>query len=287
MRALFLLLVLANLGFLGWSRYVDLPRAAREAPPPSELPADIPRLILAREAPRPSRPAPGEGTPGLPTRAAPLGEAAEVQPGADDSTVAAQRIPGDCVSIGPFRALPEAVQASAALRSQGFRPRERVEAGEIWIGHWVSLRGFASREEANDALRRLKDQGVTDAYVLPGSDPPNVISLGVFSDLSRAQRRRDQIRELGLDPDLTDRRQAGAVYWVDVEMTEPDQELDPASLMTEPGRIVRLELRTCASSAPDTAAAGSTGTATDTASSTSPATGSPDSGAGPAEEPST
>ncbi len=259
MRALFLLLVLANLGFLGWSRLVDAPRRASTTLPVSELPADVPRLILAREAP--PRPPTHEARPlaqsgaGSEGAAAGAAAAAEGVAGKAAATVAAAPdLPVGCVSVGPFRTLPEAVQASAALRSQGLEPHERVEAGEIWIGHWVSLRGFRSREEANEVLQSLKQQGISDAYVLPGSNPPNVISLGVFSDFSRAERRQEQIRALGFEPELADRRQAGAVYWVDVDMAEPGQVIDPASLVSEPGRIVRLELRAC----PRAASAGAT-----------------------------
>lgn len=281
MRALFLLLVLANLGFLGWSRLVDAPRRASSMLPVSELPADVPRLILAREAPRPpAHEARPPAQPDAMSEDAVSGETADAQGEAGEAagTVAAsQDLPTGCVSVGPFRTLPEAVQASAALRSQGMAPHERVEAGEIWIGHWVSLRGFGSREEANEVLRGLKQQGISDAYVLPGSDPPNVISLGVFSDFSRAERRREQIRALGFEPELADRRQAGAVYWVDVDMAEPGQVIDPASLVAEPGRIVRLELRACPRAA-------SADTAADMAVSGSLPKGGSPSSAGPAAQ---
>jgi hypothetical protein len=138
----------------------------------------------------------------------------------------------------------EASQAQAALRAIGFSPKQRFEAsGEVWVGHWVSQK-LETQRRAEAALKMLKDSGVTDIFLVPGSAPPT-LSLGVFSDYQRAQKRVEQIRAFGFDPTLSDRKRADSVYWVDVDILQPGQSIDTSIFQSEQGRIMRLELRGC------------------------------------------
>lgn len=246
MRAVALLLVLANLGFLGWSQLVDT------RSPRAELAAKVgatsaPRLVLSTEAK-------GSATPRSTSPAADPAPAADAQGDASlppaELTAATNPIAGapgelQCVSVGAFRDLAEAVQASAVLQTAGYPSRQRVDQGDVWLGYWVSVQNFESREAAEKALADLSQRGVTDAYILPGSDPANALSLGVFNDAARAQRRVEEIRALGLDARLADRKRAGSVYWLDVDLPAPGALFDAAILQTQPGKIVRLEFRSC------------------------------------------
>ena len=109
-----------------------------------------------------------------------------------------------------------------------------MEQGEIWAGYWVSVQGLATRDAADAALKTLAANGIADVYVMPGSDPPNVLSLGVFSDYQRAQRRVDEVRAIGLTPRIDDRKRAGSVYWIDVDLQEPGQIIDSSIFQTDP-----------------------------------------------------
>lgn len=73
----------------------------------------------------------------------------------------------------------------------------------------MSVQGLATREAAESALRMLTGSGISDVYLMPGSDPPKVLSLGVFSDYQRAQRRVGEVRALGLTARIDDRKRAG------------------------------------------------------------------------------
>src|ERR1041384_3640373 len=112
-----------------------------------------------------------------------------------------------------------------------------MEQGEIWTGYWVSIQGLATRDAADAALKTLSANGIDDVYVMPGSDPPNVLSLGVFSDYQRAHRRLDEVRALGLTPRIDDRKRAGSVYWIDVDLHEPGQILDSTIFRSEERRV--------------------------------------------------
>jgi hypothetical protein len=127
----------------------------------------------------------------------------------------------------------------------GFQPRQRVEQGELWTGYWVSVRDFPSRDAAEAALTKLNNNGITDVYLMPGTDPANVLSLGVFSDYQRAQRRAEEVRSIGITPQISDRKRTGSVFWIDVDLKEPGQSIDTSLFQVGQSRILRLELRAC------------------------------------------
>jgi hypothetical protein len=264
MRHLFLVLVLANLAFAAWTAWVA----------PSERsgrPADegLPALTLVTEVPADLRSGGGPADPSAASVAqtdvtapeAPLQPAAEVTPDAAASTepdaaaeelaAASEPRPGQtearCTSVGPFRELAQAAAAAATLRSEGFEPLQRVVEGEIWSGYWVYIPAIPTEQEANDALAKVREgvreARIPDAYVIRNSDSGNLVSLGVFSEISGVSRLRDEVRALGFEPQVVDRTSRATVYWIDIAL-EPEQTLDFESLQP-PGRIIRLEQRAC------------------------------------------
>jgi hypothetical protein len=240
MRTLCLLLILANVLYLTWSSLIDVKVNALDRTPPrtASQPA---RIVLAREAKESGEeeaPLPDTIKDVEPPAVEPLGSTNRAALGTAEDTMT-------CTTIGPFPDLPQAAQAQAALKAAGFEPRQRMEQGELWVGYWVSVQGLPTREAAERALKTLSGSGITDVYVMPGSDPPNVVSLGVFSDYQRAQRRVDDVRALGLSPRIDDRKRAGSVYWIDVDLQEPGQIIDSSIFQSDSGKITRLEMRMC------------------------------------------
>ena len=245
MRTLCLALILLNALYFAWAALIDgktgdMDMARTDAVQP-------PKIVLASEAelgtPRSSAPAPmpasrSDAPPRIPSA---VPTAATAAPPANARIAVANN---PCTSVGPFTSLMEASQAQAALRAIGFTPKQRYEAsGEVWVGHWVSQK-LETQRKADAALKMLKDSGVTDIFLVPGSEPPT-LSLGVFSDYQRAQKRVEQIRAFGFEPTLSDRKRADSVYWVDVDILQPGQSIDTSIFQGEQGRIMRLDLRAC------------------------------------------
>ena len=265
MRNLFLVLVLANLAFAAWSAWLapagQRGRSADDGLPAltlvSEVPADLRSTGVVVEPEQPGGAAAvgastdvlvaaDAGAPGLAARdapspsASPAAEPAAAAPAVTEPSAAAA---GRCTSVGPFRELSQAATAAATLRSAGYQPLQRVAEGDVWIGYWVYIPAIPSEREANDILAKVRADGIADSYVIPNSDSGNLVSLGVFSEISGVSRRRDQVRALGLEPQVVDRTRRATVYWVDVTLA-PEQTLDFESLKP-PGRILRLEQRAC------------------------------------------
>lgn len=247
MRAFCLLLVLVNALYFIWSEVIDVQVSSLDRVP-VRVATPPPRIVLAKEAQNtPAEPQPEEQEEEtvadvrevMPPQVEPLESAGTVQP------PAAREDAMTCTSVGPFADLGQASQAQATLRSMDYQPRQRVEQGELWTGYWVSVRDLTTRDAAEAALKTLNDNGITDVYLMPGSDPPNVLSLGVFSDYQRAQRRADEVRTIGLSAQISDRKRAGSVFWIDVDLKEPGQTIDTSLFQVGQSRILRLELRGC------------------------------------------
>jgi len=240
MRTFCLLLVLVNALYFIWARVIDVQVGTLDRAPPvmAEPP---PRIVLAREADAPAAAVAAPADPEPP--AAPAQPAAVTTP-ANPEPAAPAGAATACTSVGPFADLGQAAQAQATLRSIGHQSRQRVEEGELWAGHWVTVRGFDSRAAAEAALKTITANGITDVYVMPGDDPANALSLGVFSDYQRAQRRAEEVRAIGMTPQISDRTRAGSAFWLDVDLPA-QQSIDTSVFQVGQSRILRLELRAC------------------------------------------
>lgn len=238
MRNVFLGLLLANLGFAAWSAWI-----APEEPSGRVADDGLPPLTLVSEVPADLRSSgsvtePAESVP-VPVQAPDGPNDAPIIDRAANAAAATAR----CTSVGPFRELSQTATAAATLRGAGYQPLQRVAEGDVWIGYWVYIPGIATEPEANEILAKVRANGIADSYVIPNSDSGNLVSLGVFSEISGVSRRRDQVRALGYEPQVVDRTRRATVYWIDIAL-DPTQTLDFDALQT-PGQIIRLEQRDC------------------------------------------
>ncbi len=256
MRHLFLVLVLANLAFAAWSAWFAGPatvgRRSDDGAPALTLVSEVPDdLRSSGVVSEPDGAAAGQDVPALVapeavSNAEPDAEAVPDEVPATPEPSAAQAV-ASCTSVGPFHELSQAATAAAALRNAGYQPLQRVVEGDVWSGYWVYIPAIATEQEANEALAKVREgvreARIPDAYVIRNSDSGNLVSLGVFSEISGVSRLRDEVRALGFEPQVVDRTRRATVYWIDVALA-PDQTLDFDALQP-PGRIIRLEQRAC------------------------------------------
>jgi hypothetical protein len=129
MRAVVLTLVLVNVLFLCWARWIDQPPAVHA------LGASVPTLHLA---------------PPLSTLAA----------------AKAKEAP-HCESFGPLTTRDALAAVGTALRARSFNPHERATRGEAPDGYWVYIDNLSDSQARAKALKRLAHAGVRDAAALP------------------------------------------------------------------------------------------------------------------------
>jgi SPOR domain len=187
-RIVFLALLFANLAYFAWAHWVDAP----QPPPVNEAIEKLPRLRLAEEV------APSQGS----------------QPSAAEKATLKAATP--CLSVGPFADLNNTARAAALLHEKGFDPKQRAEQGQVSAGYWVFLSGMQSQGEVDRALVKLEHNGIKDAVVMPETDAGRRLSLGLYSDWTRAEKRAEAVREIGLKAEVAERKLPGTVYWVDL-----------------------------------------------------------------------
>ena len=188
MRFAFFALLFANLAYFAWAHWIDAPRPA----PVNEAIAHLPRLKMADEAPPAERPPPRAG---------------------QKTAFGAATV---CLSVGPFGDLASSDHAAALLKARGFDPRPRTEPGPVSGSYWVYVAGLATQADADRALVTLERNGIKDALVMPDSEAGRRLSLGLYSERPRAERRAEAVRQAGLKAEIAERKLAGALYWLDV-----------------------------------------------------------------------
>jgi cell division septation protein DedD len=259
MRALVLFLIVVNLGYLGWATLIDVRDDETHIANANSDP-NVQRLVLAAERSKITAVAAARAQQSHADHIASVAAASEssrptissAAPVAASTDNTVSKDGPRCISIGPFQDLTSAAQASATLKSTGRDSRQRLEPGQLWVGYWVSVPGFAKREDAERAVARLKQNGISDVYIsLSNADAEssNVVLLGVFKESERAQRLLTEAKNLGFAAQISDRTRAGSVYWVDVDFPAGESaagsNIDFSTLGAQPGKILRLEQRTC------------------------------------------
>jgi hypothetical protein len=224
LRVLFLLLLLANLLFLAWTRWVVPPPANASLAPPQ--PATPLRPIRLQHEAAGASGAAGDGA------ATPHGE-----------NLAA----ASCVSVGPFLEQSQADAASASLQRLGFTARLRSATDEVRVGQWVRVADLATPADATIAQAALQAAGLDDAYVITDEGTGNVVSVGVFADPRRAAEVAGTVARSGFTPQTTERMRTLDVFWLDVDR-RANGGIPELGDVGEPAEgALPLELRVCPS----------------------------------------
>jgi hypothetical protein len=157
---------------------------------------------------------------------------------------------GRCVSIGPFNDLAQAARGAALLRDRGFDPKQRAEPGEMWEGYWVSVGGLRTTADESRLMKALDRAGIRDARVMPDEPGGRRVSVGLFSERERADRRAEAVRKLGFGAEVSERTQPGTVYWVDMDVGANNRSVPTDGLLSLEDKGSRIEIRVCPASEP-------------------------------------
>jgi cell division septation protein DedD len=235
--------VFANLAFLAWAEWVDAPQPA----PANEAYAKLPRLKLVNELPETgARPSSSNGN----ARKTALEVAREAAPATTSR----------CLSVGPFDDQTSATRGASQLREKGLAPRQRVEKGEISKGFWVYIGGLKTDGDVAEVLRTLEQSHVEDAHLMSDTGDVHQVSVGLFSERDRADRRAESVQKLGLHPEVAERKLPATLFWMDVDL--PPGAVSPTApeVVAAGGAPSRVEVVPCPRDAPPPDAAPTPGT---------------------------
>jgi len=185
MRAVFLLLLLANLALFAWQQGWLGPATGSGREPERvarQIAAD--RIRLLTPAPAPAL------APGGAVREAGQGGTAGLS----------------CLELGDFdEASLTRVQSRLAALSLGDRLRARTVAAPGWFV--VYLPPLPTRADAERVAQELRGRGIRDLTVMgQNSAMPNAILLGSFRDAELAQRHQAELSRRGVGPLQTTQR---------------------------------------------------------------------------------
>lgn len=214
MRILALLLLLANIAMYCWARYVAAPQVTLVSTPVPIHSSDVPSLALVHES--------------------------------SQSQPATNLEHADCVSVGPIEDETKAGALAERLQAAGLTSTQHIEIKDEFAGYWVTMDKFANKAQAEKVLQQLHEGGISDAYIFTDEVPSQVLSLGLFSERTRAEARREAAAKLGFEASINDRTRKIQSYWLDVMLQSAGQTLDAELLKSgNADDIVRLQTKAC------------------------------------------
>jgi hypothetical protein len=222
-------LLVANLLFLAWAKWIDAPRDVGAQDALSHLP----RLQLVGEPPG-AKPA-AANLPPAPVPAPAVAEKVDLHVPETRQT---------CTSVGPFNDIAHAARAAGLLTQRGFQLKQRAEEGEAIEGYWVYVGGLQTDDEVGKVVERLDKSGFTDAHVMKNYSTNRRISVGMFSTRERAEKRAAAVKAMGLEPEVGERKFPGTVYWVDVVLASTAQKPPAEYLFADIGHA-RVAVQPC------------------------------------------
>lgn len=195
MRAVALILILANAGIAAWI-YAGAPGRPLAS---ADAPSEIGQLALLREEADSY------------TSEGPAAAAGSV-----------------CFTVGPFDDAAAATRAREQLRELGLAPEQRVLTDEEVYGYQVLLPPFPEREAAIAATRELAAKGISEYFVVTEPEFENAVSLGLFRQQRFATRHTAYLQELGFEPEIRVRTRERTRYWQDYR--DPQGQVTPELL---------------------------------------------------------
>jgi hypothetical protein len=229
MRYLLILLLFLNALMFGWVLTHPVTEQKTSLPP---VPGDAARLQLLseRDTVEGSSPEPLEEPP------APLESSAPVE-------VAVVR---NCYTLGPLMNEKAIKRLESRVSELGYSVNTRAIEQQETSGYWVFLPPYESRKKALEVAAELARKGIKDYYVVTDKENRNAVSLGLFSDQARANRRMAHIRSLGYQPRKLVRYRDRTYYWLDYDESsdKPLPEEVWADLDSSKQKVQRLD-RSC------------------------------------------
>jgi hypothetical protein len=160
--------------------------------------------------------------------------------------------PPPCATLGPFTNDSDATAAGQQLAEAGWGILKRVVTEQQREGWWVYVTNPSPNAQAR-TLNALRGAGMRDAFAMP-DDPEHKVSVGVFSEESRAEDRASQVQRLRLDAVVKERTSEQTATWLDIpgvaRETLADGRLAQTGLQLE-----RLRIEVCPAPTPAAAAA--------------------------------
>ncbi len=177
----------------------------------------------------------------------PLPVTAPLSPSEDSTSKAPSIAPGNtkglhfadtsCRTLGPFSTRDEAEAFARQMAEMHLAASQRKTVQSDLSGYWVLMPPRETDEEASDMLMALNRRGFDDAWLFQNGELARAISLGLYSRVSNAKRRAEQVRAAGFDVWVKPQQRDLVAYWLDYRL-ERGGHLAP-TLLSRARRLAR------------------------------------------------
>jgi hypothetical protein len=200
MRYLLILLLLVNVLLFGWMATHPVTEEEKRLPP---IAPDIAQLALLSEQQAP------ESTP--------KEQAVHQEVAKEGAKQEPLEIVRQCYTLGPMMNEKALEKLRSRLEEQGYSVQTRSIEQQETAGYWVYLPPYENRKQALKIAAELARKGIKDYYVVTDKEFRNAVSLGLFSDKGRANRRMAHIRTLGYQSRKMVRYRDRTYHWLDYD----------------------------------------------------------------------
>ena len=167
------------------------------------------RIEPARSAPVQSETAGAEGKAGKPEANAAIMEHDMASNGEEN-----------CFTLGPFRDLDALRSLTRDIRSYVVSADFRGEEVNEQSSYWVFIRPVKTKGQASKLAMRLKDNKITDFYIIRKGEQTNGISLGRFRNKASAYGLAKKVSKLNFDVAVEPVYRNVTRYWLDYQLSE-------------------------------------------------------------------
>ncbi len=140
----------------------------------------------------------------------------------ENSTVA----PRQCYTVGPLQDPQNTAQVNDWLNERQASFAVREDQRRETARYWVYFPPLESREAATNRVEAMRGVGIDDLIIIPKGDMTNAISLGVYTRKASVDRRIAQLQAKGYQPSVVPRYRTVKATWVDVLMTDFEDEMN-------------------------------------------------------------
>lgn len=123
-----------------------------------------------------------------------------------------------CFSVGAFSRKAEVRAAQKRLSKWNIKTKRRVSKTSV-EGFWVIIPSTKTRKGAKRKIKKLKELGISDYFLVAAGSQKNAISLGVFSKSSSARRRLKEMKRKGVKAKIIGVDLPKRSYWLDWSAT--------------------------------------------------------------------
>jgi len=191
LRFLFVLILLANIGFFIYNRE-NIPKTQKFV----AVDAGVNKLVLLSELEE-------ENT---------IWEEATTDENVAEATEVFNQ---ECYSIGAFKSKADLQGLLDELKDQVIKIRSREVMSSKEAGYKVYLPAMKTRNEALTAARELAKLDIKDYYVVTAGEDENTISLGLYRNTENAQARLQELNSYGFNAQKEVRIEQWPEYWLD------------------------------------------------------------------------